>query len=90
MTHIDGILKERGQNYGNYFDHATLTQNIKRAMRSTNQFDLLDDDMQETCDMLAHKLGRIINGDKYYLDSWDDMIGYVQLIIDRIREGKLT
>ena len=30
--------------------------------------------------MIAHKMGRILNGDPSYIDSWTDIVGYAKLI----------
>jgi hypothetical protein len=35
--------------------------------------------------MIAHKIGRILNGDPDYIDSWDDIAGYAKLVADRLR-----
>jgi hypothetical protein len=37
--------------------------------------------------MICHKLGRIVNGDPNYADSWIDIAGYAKLVADRL-EGK--
>jgi hypothetical protein len=34
--------------------------------------------------MIAHMLGRILNGDPDYADSWHDIAGYAQLVADRL------
>lgn len=34
--------------------------------------------------MTAHKLGRILNGDPHYADSWIDIAGYNKLVADRL------
>ena len=34
--------------------------------------------------MIAHKLGRIVNGDPNYADSWDDIAGYAKLVSDEL------
>jgi hypothetical protein len=39
--------------------------------------------------MICHKIGRAINGDPDYDDTWVDMAGYPQLVADRLR-GKNT
>ena len=36
--------------------------------------------------MICHKIGRIINGDANYEDSWRDIAGYAQLVADRLLE----
>jgi len=81
---IDETLKERGNRYGEFAEHARITQNIKRAMADSPNWGVLPDDMRESLDMLAHKLGRILNGDPCYHDSWHDIIGYTKLVADRI------
>ena len=34
--------------------------------------------------MVAHKIGRILNGDPNYIDSWHDIIGYTRLVEQRL------
>lgn len=84
MAAIDNTLAERGNRYGEFTDHAAITQRIKRAMASGRRWPDLDDDMREALDMIAHKLGRILNGDPEYADSWHDLIGYARLIEKRL------
>lgn len=43
---------------------------------------------REALDMIAHKIGRILNGDHDYADSWDDIAGYARLVADRVRNKK--
>ena len=85
-THnVDTMLDERGSRYGTFRDHAHLTQSLKESMQIHPNWDKLDHDMKESLEMIQHKIGRIINGDATYLDSWDDIIGYTKLITDRLR-----
>ena len=83
---IDATLKERGNRYGEFPDHAHITQGIKRAMVDSKNWDELPDDMKEALEMVAHKIGRILNGDPNYHDSWHDGIGYLKLVADRLAE----
>jgi hypothetical protein len=83
---IEDTLKERGARYGDYFEHARITQNIKRAMVDSPNWKSLSDDKRETLEMVAHKVGRILNGDPEYHDSWHDIIGYTKLIADTLKE----
>jgi hypothetical protein len=41
-------------------------------------------DQQEALDMICHKIGRIVNGDPNYADSWVDIAGYATLVADRL------
>lgn len=86
-AHIDAILAERGSRYGAFIDHANITRKIKRAIRRHDypKWKAMKADQQEAIDMIAHKLGRIINGDPDYIDSWDDIAGYAKLVADRLR-----
>lgn len=81
---IDTTLAERGSRYGEYHEHARITQAIKRAMADSPNWPRLADDQKETLEMLAHKIGRILNGDPNYHDSWHDIIGYTKLVADRL------
>ena len=81
---IDATLAERGSRYGSFGEHARITQNLKRAMAESPNWTTLPDDMRETLEMIAHKLGRILNGDPLYHDSWHDIIGYTKLVADRL------
>lgn len=80
---IEQTLAERGNRYGEFASHAKITQDIKRAMRQ-GKWEVLADDQRECLEMLAHKIGRILNGDPNYHDSWHDMVGYAKLVADRL------
>lgn len=83
---IEQTLAERGERYGDFKGHAEITQSLKFCMRMGKQWTNLDDDMQEALEMVAHKIGRILNGDPKYIDSWHDIAGYVKLVEDRLIE----
>lgn len=85
---LDNILDERGSRYGSFVKHAFITQRLKAIMTDTDKWMVLDDDMIEALEMIAHKIGRILNGDPSYPDSWVDIAGYAQLVADRL-EGKV-
>lgn len=72
------ILKERGSKYGEFPAHAEITWKLKMAFRDHN-FQKLSVSHKEALDMIAHKIGRILNGDPDYQDSWDDIAGYAKL-----------
>jgi hypothetical protein len=57
---------------------------MKDAMRKTAGWDRLDASMKESLEMVAHKVGRILNGDPTYADSWHDIAGYVKLVEDQL------
>lgn len=86
---LSETLKDRGDKYGPFVGHAKVTQDLKRVIAHA-----LDDrkkalayDQQEALDMIVHKIGRIINGDASYADSWVDIAGYAKLVADRLEAG---
>jgi hypothetical protein len=81
---IDSTLAERGQRYGSFISHAEITQSLKDAMHTAPKWGQLADDQKEALEMVAHKIGRILNGDPNYHDSWHDIVGYSKLVADRL------
>ena len=88
-TDINALLAERERTHGDYATHALITQDLKRVINHhVGSLDRrLDDDMQETLDMIAHKIGRIIAGNAAEPDHWRDIAGYAQLVANRL-EGQ--
>ncbi len=82
---IDQILTERGKNYGSFKNHAEITQRLKLVMSQTPNWNRLTHDQKESLEMQVHKIGRILNGDPNYIDSWDDIAGYAKLVADILR-----
>jgi hypothetical protein len=84
MTNINSILAERGSRYGEFLGVSMVAQNIKVAMRNSDNWERLPPDACEALEMVANKLGRILNGDCLYVDSWRDAEGYLKLMADRL------
>lgn len=80
MTNINNTLDERGKRYGDFSGHSQITQDIKTTMVHAPKWDNLSADKKEALEMIAHKIGRILNGDPEYADSWHDIAGYATLI----------
>ena len=81
---LDATLKDRGARYGAFVGHARITQALKEVSRKTPNWENLADDQKESIEMVMHKLGRILNGDPDYADSWADIAGYTKLVADRL------
>ena len=94
MSDINAVLSERGSRYGAYEYHARVTQALKSVMSDfvkadgTAPWDNLQPYHREAIDMILHKLGRIINGDPDFDDSWVDIVGYAQLVVNIINAKK--
>lgn len=92
---VDSTLKQRGSRYGKFSTHAAITQALKQVVRGED-FNGLDyrevqealklkwaelpPNMKEALEMTMHKIGRILNGDHTYADSWHDIVGYNELV----------
>ena len=83
---LTDTLTERGIRYGAFVGHAQVTQSLKLCITShlESRGKHLAPDQQEALDMICHKIGRIINGDENYADSWIDIAGYAKLVADRL------
>jgi hypothetical protein len=84
MTPVGEILQQRGDRYGEYINVATTTQEIKAIIARGANIEAADYEMRESMDMIASKIARIVSGDPYYKDSWQDIAGYAQLIVDKL------
>lgn len=78
------MLNERGKRYGRFDRHAMITQHLKNTMQSQPNWLILHHDQKEALEMIAHKIGRILNGDPDYEDSWADIAGYAKLVSNRL------
>jgi len=84
MTGINDILADREKGYGKFEDLAEITQALKAAFRAWPGWAKLRQDQREALDMIAVKLGRILNGNPNYPDSWVDIAGYAMLVANRL------
>lgn len=80
------ILAERGSRYGAFEDHAWIVQKLKAQMAAVPGWQRLAPDQREALEMVQHKIGRILNGDPNYADSWADIAGYARLVSDRLEK----
>lgn len=89
MQTLSETLNQRNKTYGSFETHAEATQTLKAIFRAKmgEKWDQLADDQKEGLEMIAHKLGRIINGDPNYADSWTDIAGYAELVAKRLLKG---
>jgi hypothetical protein len=85
---ISATLDERGHRYGDFRGHALITRNLKSTMQLSKNWGSLSADKKEALEMIAHKIGRILNGDPNYKDSWVDIEGYAHLISQTLKDQK--
>lgn len=82
---VANLLTERGKRYGEFEDQAKYVQAIKELYHVSPNWAKMEDDQKESLDMIANKLGRILNGDPNYDDNWADIAGYAKLVADRLQ-----
>lgn len=80
------LLEQRGQNYGDFSGQASISQGLKDVARNGVQYDSLKPFQKESVEMILHKIARIVNGNPNYIDSWRDIIGYSQLVVDELNQ----
>lgn len=87
---IDKTLKERGDRYGEFTTQASISQALKWQMHQTDNWSSLTSDQKEALEMIANKIGRILNGDPNYHDNWHDIVGYAKLVADRLENQQVS
>ena len=86
---VTEILEERQSTHGTFSEAAETVQRLKYLMHSAPNWDKLSNAQREALEMVQHKIGRILHGDPYLLDSVRDIVGYAQLVYDELesKEG---
>jgi hypothetical protein len=88
MKDVTETLDTRGNRYGEYRNVSRTAQFLKDTLRSGESWDIMEPYMQESLDLIANKLARIVNGDPFYDDSWHDVGGYAKLVEIELAKGK--
>lgn len=83
---IQTTLNERGQTYGDFRTQATLSQTLsaiwKQHYYQTHPNEQIPPFVLEAVEMIFHKLARVANGNPLYADSFRDVAGFAQLVVD--------
>jgi hypothetical protein len=90
---LNDVLEQRGKIYGSFTSHASITQMLENLceehfnnVHTTHNFKHFLTPVQlEGLHMILHKIGRIVNGDPMYEDSWRDIAGYATLVADGLK-----
>lgn len=89
QLNVEDTLKERGNRYGIFARHAEITQRLKHVLQGYPNWQKLSASQKEALDMIVHKIGRILNGDPDYADSWHDIAGYATLVEKELNDVKI-
>lgn len=81
---VEKILEERGSKYGEFTDVAEVAKEIQESVLlrcgPLEPFKLV------AIQNIAMKLSRLANGDSNHVDSWIDIAGYAQLVVNELEK----
>jgi len=83
---VNDTIEQRQSTHGIWSDQAACTWAIKNLfsqMRRTN----LSVSQQESLDMIATKIGRILTGNANEPDHWHDIAGYATLVEKELNDS---
>lgn len=83
---IEDVLNEREKVHGNFSINALYAQEFKQLARESINWRLCTDIQRESVDNILQKVARLLAGDNYYKDHWDDIQGYAKLASNEIEE----
>ncbi|WCD56057.1 hypothetical protein [Caulobacter phage BL198] len=82
---LTNVLAERGNRYGQFKDQAVYADGMNKLFQTSPNWETMAPDQREALRLIANKIGRILNGDPNYDDSWVDIAGYSKLIANRLQ-----
>lgn len=82
MSDINSTLNERGGRYGRFRDNAYVTEQLMTHLMYRRSWTKMEPVQREAMRMICHKIARIVCGDPFYDDSWRDIAGYAQLVVE--------
>ncbi len=81
---IENTLAERGARYGDFTDHAQLSDDLQRRCEQSPNWGTLPAWQRWGLRIVLDKIARMLTGDPGYVDNAHDMVGYSKLIEDRL------
>jgi hypothetical protein len=87
---VASTLNERGKSYGDFTTQANLSQTLsaiwKQHYYQTHPSEQLPPFILEAVEMILHKLARSANGNPLQIDTYRDVAGYAQLVVDALQQ----
>ena len=83
---INDLLNDREKTHGVYSEQALTAQALKHVMSESPNWRQMPAYMRESLELISTKISRICNGDMTVVDSWQDIIGYSQLVIRELEK----
>jgi len=86
---LDATIAQRRGRYGPLIESGEVAMKQEDYLRSLPGWERLAYDQREALAMINHKISRIMCGDPNYDDSWIDIAGYAQNVVNRLRSEQL-
>lgn len=83
MDLVNEVLEQRQKVHGSYHDYANINGSIMKLIRSTANYEKLENKERSSLDMIVSKISRILSGDPHFEDHWVDIAGYATLVVKR-------
>lgn len=80
-------IEQREATHGDYRLQASAAQALKDIMRASPGWEAMTPAAKESCDMIAVKLSRVVNGSPDEPDHWTDIAGYATLVSNLLTKG---
>lgn len=90
MTTLQDTLEQRGSTHGVFCMNSRISQQLKHHIRNEQGYNRLTYAQKEALDMIMHKISRILAGDPKFIDSWRDIAGYAQLVVDELYKDPMA
>ncbi len=81
---IQALIDERGERYGDFTFHAGVVEALIQVVMSHPGWNNLLPFHKQAIRVTFDKLARTLNGDPSYIDNVDDILGYWQLVKERM------
>jgi hypothetical protein len=89
MENIQNVLADRARTHGDFEHVAKMSQNLKHQMQSVNAYAHLDYYMAESLEQIAMKIARILSGNAFEKDHWQDIAGYATLVVRQMERVEM-
>lgn len=86
MDETRELLNHRGTQYGAFETQAERSQQFKEILHAAPNWESFPPYVKEALEMVVHKIARLLNGSPYFIDSYRDIVGYTQLVMDILKE----
>lgn len=89
-TTVRDTLNQRGAQYGSFAVNAKIAQDFKCVAHNSPGWWTMTQYQREAMEIILHKFSRILTGNPLYIDSWRDIAGYSQLVVDELQQDPLS